>query len=101
MKKEVERTLSRLREMGMNFTLDGPFVADFIENLDKVVEIDRAKLDGSKLELLVGDLKKCSPQDVLEVVTMATLLNVTASGMEKGSQGKHIWFEWYIHAQQY
>lgn len=101
MRAEVERTLLMLRDMGMNYTLDGPFVADFIEKLDNLVEVIQADLDGSKMEILIGETKECSPKEVLEVVTMATLLNVTASGMEEGTYGDRIWFEWYIHARPF
>jgi hypothetical protein len=94
--EEVKTALAQLRKVGNNLTFESEFVADFIELLDKLIDVIGVRMDGNTLELLVGDTKKGDPVDILNVVSKATLLNVTAAWHEETPFGRMIYFEYYI-----
>ena len=96
MNDEVKTTLERLKQVGSNLTFEGEYVADFIERLDKLVEVKGIRMEGNTLKLLVGEAKNGDPTEILSVVAKATLLNVSASGYEDTPYGKMIYFEYYI-----
>lgn len=96
MNEEVKTTLTQLRKIGTNLTFESEFVAYFIELLDKLIEVVGVKMNGNTLELLVGDTKKGDPVDILNIVSKATLLNVTAAWYEETPYGKMLYFEYYI-----
>ncbi len=77
-------------------TFEGEYVADFIERLDKLVEVNGIRMEGNVLKILVGEAKNGDPTEILSVVAKATLLNVTAAGYENTPYGKMIYFEYYI-----
>ena len=96
MKPEVKTTLERLKQVGSNLTFEGEYAVDFIERLDKLIEINGVKMDGDTLKILVGDPKTPNPTEILSVIAKATLLNVTAAGYEDTPYGKMIYFEFYL-----
>jgi hypothetical protein len=96
LKEEVKNTLERLKKVGSNLTFEGEYVADFIGRLDKLVEVIDVIMDGNTLKLLVGQAKNADPTEILSVVAKATLLNVSAAGYKDTSEGKVIYFEYYI-----
>jgi hypothetical protein len=101
MRPEVNDIIEQLRIIGTKYTFDGPFVADFIQKLDEVLEVFSVDLDLPKLDILVGGPKDISSEKILEIIAMATLLNITASGVEKTPWGTKIWFEWYVHSAEF
>jgi hypothetical protein len=94
--EDVKNVLDKLKHIGSNLTFEGEYVADFIERLDKLIDIIGVRMEGNTLKILVGEAKPCDPTDILSVITKATLLNVTASGYENTKFGKMIYFEYYI-----
>ncbi|TFH19351.1 hypothetical protein E4H04_00380 [Candidatus Bathyarchaeota archaeon] len=96
MKDEVKSVLDKLKQVGSNLTFEGEYVADFIERLDKLVEVNGVRMEGNVLKILVGEAKNGDPTEILSVVAKATLLNVTAAGYEDTPYGKMIYFEYYI-----
>ena len=96
MKEEAQSVIDKLRQLGSNLTFEGEYVADFIERLDKRVEVVGIRMEGNILKILVGDTKKGDTTDILSVVAKATLLNVSAAGYEDTPYGKMIYFEYYI-----
>ena len=96
MDERNRETVEKLRQLGMNYTFDGEYVADFIERVDKILEINYIEFTGSKLFLWVGETTKPDTVDLLKVITKATLLNIQAAGYETTPQGLKMYFEWYI-----
>ena len=96
MKEEAQSVIEKLRQLGSNLTFEGEYVADFIERLDKLVEVVGVKMDGNVLKILIGDIKAADATEILSVVAKATLLNVTAAGYDDTPYGKMIYFEYYI-----
>jgi hypothetical protein len=96
LKDEAKTVIEKLRGLGSNLTFEGEYVADFIERLDKLVEVVGVRLEGNILKVLVGDVKMGDVTDLLSVVSTATLLNVSAAGYEDTPYGKMIYFEYYI-----
>jgi len=93
---EVRQTLDRIRGVGTNLTFEGEYLADFIERLDRVVDIVGIKLEGAILKMLIGEPKAASQEDVLRVVTKACMLNVSAAGYDDTEFGKVLYFEFYL-----
>ena len=96
MNEETRKTLDRLRGVGTNRTFEGEYVADFIERLDRVIEVVGVKMEADTLKILVGEPKTPSQEEVLRVLTKASLLNVAASGYEDTEHGKMLYFEYYL-----
>ncbi len=96
MNEETKKTLDRLRGIGTNHTFEGEYVADFIERLDRVIDVVGVRLEGDTLKILVGEPKTPSQEEVLRVLTKATLLNVAAAGYEETEYGKMLYFEYYL-----
>ena len=96
MKEEVKTTLDKLKQLGSNLTFEGEYVVDFIERLDKLVEVMGVKMDGNTLKILVTESKNPDPTEILSVVAKATMLNVSAAGYEDTPYGKMIYFEYYL-----
>jgi len=94
--EETKKTLDRLRGIGTNHTFEGEYVADFIERLDRVIDVVGVRLEGDTLKILVGEPKTPSQEEVLRVLTKATLLNVAAAGYEETEYGKMLYFEYYL-----
>jgi hypothetical protein len=96
LKDEVKAILERVRGVGTNLTFEGEYLADFVERLDKLVEVLGVRMDENVFKILIGNSKGATPTDVLSVVAKATLLNVSAAGYEDVSHGKVLYFEFYI-----
>ena len=94
--EETRKALDQIRSIGTNLTFEGEYVADFIERLDKVIEVVGVKLDGDTLKILVGEPRDSSQEEILRVLTKASLLNVTAAGYEDTEYGKMLYFEYYL-----
>jgi len=90
---EVRQTVDRIRGVGTNLTFEGEYLADFIERLDRIVDIAGIKLEGAILKMLIGEPKAASQEDVLRVVTKACMLNVSAAGYDDTEFGKVLYFE--------
>jgi len=93
---ETRKALDQIRSIGTKLTFEGEYVADFIERLDKVIEVVGVKMDGDTLKILVGEPRASSQEDVLRVLTKASLLNVTATGYKDTEYGKMLYFEYYL-----
>ncbi|OGD46110.1 hypothetical protein A3K69_01000 [Candidatus Bathyarchaeota archaeon RBG_16_57_9] len=96
MNDDVRQMIERIRGVGTNLTFEGGYVADFIERLDRVLEVRDVRLEGPVLKLLVGEPREASQEDLLRVVTKAGLLNVAAAGYEDTEFGMVLYFEYYI-----
>jgi hypothetical protein len=96
MNEETKQTLNKIRGVGTNLTFEGEFAADFVERLDKLVEVRDIKLDGAVMKILIGEPKASSQEDILKVIIKASLLNIAAAGYEDSEQGKVLYFEYYI-----
>ncbi len=94
--EETRKTLDRIRGVGTNRTFEGEYVADFIERLDKVIEVVGVKMEGDTLKILVGEPRAPSQEEVLRVLAKASLLNVAAAGYEDTEYGKMLYFEYYL-----
>jgi hypothetical protein len=93
---EVKAILERIRGVGTNLTFEGGYLADFVERLDKLVEVKGLRMDENVFKILIGEAKTANPTEILSVVTKATLLNASAAGYEDVSYGKILYFEFYI-----
>jgi hypothetical protein len=93
---EVKAILEKVRGVGTNLTFEGEYLADFVERLDKLVDVLGVRMDDNVFKILVGESKGATPTEVLSVVTKATLLNVSAAGYEDVSSGKILYFEFYL-----
>jgi hypothetical protein len=96
MNEETKQTLDKIRGVGTNLTFEGEFAADFVERLDKVVEVLDIKLDGAVMKMLIGEPRSASQEDVLKVIIKASLLNIVAAGYEDSELGKVLYLEYYI-----
>jgi hypothetical protein len=93
---EVKAVLERVRGVGTNLTFEGEYLADFVERLDKLVEVKGLRMDENVFKILIGESKTSTPTEILSVIAKATLLNVSAAGYEDVSYGKILYFEFYI-----
>lgn len=93
---EVKEILERIKGVGTNLTFEGEYLADFVERLDRLVDVKGLRMDGNVFKILIGDSKGATPTEILSVVTKATLLNVSAAGYDDVSYGKILYFEFYI-----
>ncbi len=96
MNDEVKAILDRVRGVGTNLTFEGEYLADFVERLDKLVDVRGLRMDENVFKILIGESKSASPTDVLSVVAKSTLLNASAAGYEDVPGGKVLYFEFYI-----
>ena len=93
---EVKEILEKIKGIGTNLTFEGEYLADFVERLDRLVDVKGLRMDENVFKILIGDSKGATPTEILSVVTKATLLNVSAAGYEYVSYGKILYFEFYI-----
>jgi len=93
---EVRQTVDRIRGVGTHLTFEGEYLADFIERLDRAIDIADIMLEGATLKMLMGEPKAASQEDVLRVVTKACMLNVSAAGYDDTEYGKVLYFEFYL-----
>lgn len=93
---EVKEILERIKGVGTNLTFEGEYLADFVERLDRLVDVKGLRMDGNVFKILIGDSRSATPTEILSVVTKATLLNVSAAGYDDVSYGKILYFEFYI-----
>jgi hypothetical protein len=96
MNDEIKQMLDKIRGVGTNLTFEREFVADFVERLDKVVEVQGVKLDGAVMKMLIGEPRAPSQEDILKVIIKASLLNVAAAGYEDSEHGKVLYLEYYM-----
>ena len=96
MNNQTKQTLEKIRGVGTNHTFEGDYAADFTERLDKLIEVQDIKLEGATMKILVGQPKTPSQEDILKVITKASLLNVAAAGYEDTEHGKVLYLEYYI-----
>ena len=94
--EDTKKVLDRIKGVGTSHTFEGEYIADFIERLDSLIEIRGIRLEGNTLKILVGDTKDADQEEVLRVVTKASLLNNSVAGYEDTSYGKMLYFEFYI-----
>ncbi len=93
---EVKEILERIKGVGTNLTFEGEYLADFVERLDRLVEVKGLRMDANVFKILIGESRGATPTEILSVVTKATLLNVSAAGYDDVSYGKILYFEFYI-----
>jgi hypothetical protein len=94
--EETRKALDQIRGIGTNLTFEGEYLADFIERLNKVIEVVSVKVDGDTLKIMVGEPRAPSQEEVLRVLAKACLLNVAAAGYEDTEYGKMLYFEYYL-----
>jgi len=92
----MKKILEQIKGIGTNLTFEGEYLADFVERLDRLVDVKGLRMDGNVFKILIGDSKGATPTEILSVVTKATLLNVSAAGYDAVSNGKILYFEFYI-----
>ena len=92
----MKAVLERVRGVGTNLTFEGEYLADFVERLDKLVDVKGLRMEKNVFEVLIGDAKTADPTEILSVVAKATLLNASAAGYRDVSYGKILYFEFYI-----
>jgi hypothetical protein len=92
----VKAILEHIKGVGTNLTFEGEYLADFVERLDKLVDVMGIRMDENVFKLLIGESKTANPTEILSVVTKSTLLNVSAAGYEDYANGKVLYFEFYI-----
>lgn len=92
----MKEILERIKGVGTNLTFEGEYLADFVERLDRLVDVKGLRMDGNVFKILIGDSRSATPTEILSVVTKATLLNVSAAGYDDVSYGKILYFEFYI-----
>lgn len=92
----TRKVLEQIKKSGTNMTFEGGFVADFIEMLDQIIEVKGILLEGKFLRLLIGNPKEAKRDELLNVITRASLLNVAAAGYEETEEGKVLYLEYYI-----
>ena len=96
MNEYLHSKIENLRSMGFFYTFDGYAVADFLNQLDNVIQIKDLVFQESRLTILTGDLKSTKPEDFLLLLPAASLLNVAASALEQGPYVNELWFEWIL-----
>lgn len=96
MNDDVKAVLERIKGVGTNLTFEGEYLADFVERLDKLVDVKGLRMDENVFKILIGEAKTANPTEILSVIAKATLLNVSAAGYEDVSYGKILYFEFYI-----
>jgi len=96
LKENLEKILDRIRGVGTSHTFEGDYIADFIERLDGLLDVEGIKLEGNTLKILVGETKKPDQEKILRVITKASLLNNSVAGYEDTPHGKMLYFEFYI-----
>ena len=82
MNDEVKAILDQIRGIGTNLTFEGEYLADFVERLDKLVDVMGLRMDENVFKILVGEVKAADPTEILSVVAKSTLLNASAAGYE-------------------
>ncbi len=96
MNDEIKHTLDKIRGVGTNLTFEGEFAADFVERLDKVVEVRGIKLDGAVMKMLIGEPRDPIQEDILKVIVKASLLNIAAAWFEDSEHGMVLYLEYYM-----
>jgi hypothetical protein len=96
LKENLVKTLERIKGIGTSHTFEGEYIADFIERLDGLLEVEGIKVEGNTLKILVGETKKPGQEEILRVITKASLLNNSVAGYEDTPHGKMLYFEFYI-----
>jgi hypothetical protein len=94
--KNIEKTLERIKGIGTSHTFEGEYIADFIERLDILLEVKGLRMEGNTLKILVGEPKNADQEEILRVITKASLLNNSVAGYEDTPNGKMLYFEFYI-----
>jgi hypothetical protein len=96
MNDEVAHEIERIKEIGMVYSFDGLAVSDFLTQLDKLVDVEYVKFEGSRLTVFTGAVKTCSPSDVTAIIPSAAMLNVANAFVEQTNEGSNLIFEWIL-----
>ena len=81
---EVKAVLEQIKGVGTNLTFEGEYLADFVERLDKLVDVKGLRMDANVFKILIGESKTANPTEILSVITKATLLNASAAFVASG-----------------
>lgn len=95
MNEKLDRQIKAFREIGVQFTLDGYAVADFLIMLDDAANVRDIDFAGSRLTALVGDVKAVKRQ-TLGLIAQASLLGAITAGTDEVEGGTKLWFEWML-----
>jgi hypothetical protein len=96
MHPRITEMIAYLRSIGYVYTFDGNAVSDFIEKLDRVVDINNIEITGARLSLYITSLKEAKIEDLLSILPLATMLEVAAASLDKLPDGYRLWFEWIL-----
>jgi len=95
MNEKLNRQIKAFRDIGVQFTLDGYSVADFLTMLDNTADVRDVDFAGSRLTALVGDIKTDKRQ-TLSLIAQASLLGAITAGTDEVEGGTKLWLEWML-----
>ncbi|MCK5671046.1 hypothetical protein KAI10_06665, partial [Candidatus Bathyarchaeota archaeon] len=65
MNDEVKEILEKIKGIGTNLTFEGEYLADFVERLDRLVDVKGLRMDGNVFKILIGESKGATPTEIL------------------------------------
>jgi hypothetical protein len=95
MHEKLAKKIEQFRNMGVQFSFDGFAVADFLTQLDDLVEIRFIEFKNSRLSILLG-IPKVKTEDFYPILSTASFLNPISSSLEDTTGGIVLWFEWML-----
>ncbi len=69
----MKATLEKIKGVGTNLTFEGGYLADFVERLDKLVDVQGLRMDENVFKILIGESKTANPTEILSVVAKAQI----------------------------
>ena len=96
MNDQVAEKIKEFKEMGIIFSFDGFAVADFVSQLDKVVDVKSVGFNESRLVILIGEIKQIKTVDLLPLITAAAMLNVANAFEQQQGEEHELLFEWIL-----
>ena len=95
MHEKLVEKINQFNTMGVQFSFDGLAVADFLTQLDGLVEIRFVEFKNSRLSIWLGE-SKVKPEAFYPLLSTASFLNPISSSVEDTIQGIVLWFEWML-----
>jgi len=96
MNDQVSEKIKEFKEMGIIFSFDGFAVADFVSQLDKVVDVKSVNFTESRLTIVIGEIKQIKTMDLLPLIPAAAMLNVANAFEQKQGENHELLFEWIL-----
>jgi len=95
MHEKLAAKIEEFKAMGIQFTLDGFAVADFLTQLDAFTDIRYIEFKGSRLSIWLGELKGTT-KDWAAMIPLASILGTITACAEDTPEGYKLWFEWML-----